>query len=203
MNADYWEQKYQAGDMHWDKGEAPPGLVEFLATHRELERGTVAVPGCGTGHDVLAWSQAGFSVRGFDVAPSAVRLSNRRLEENGADALVSQVDFLRDPAPAKFDYLWEHTLFCAIEPSERDLYAEALRRWLKPGGTYLALNYIVCEPDGPPFPVTRDELWRRFTPHFELIDQWVPRSYPNRCGRELMSWWRRRRVDGDYSRTTR
>ena len=56
-----WESKYQAGDMPWEKGEASPGLVDFLAAHPELPRGTVCVPGCGTGHDVRAWAQAGFA----------------------------------------------------------------------------------------------------------------------------------------------
>ena len=132
--------------------------------------------------------------KGLDVAPSAVRLSNERFRKNGSDAVTLQHDFLRQSAHMEFDYLWEHTLFCAIEPHERELYVNALLRCLKPGGIYLALNYIVCEPDGPPFPVTRAELWRRFLPHFDLIDQWVPRSYPNRCGRELMVWWRRKPI---------
>ena len=26
----------------------------------------------------------------------------------------------------------------------------------------------------------------RFSPHFELVEDWVPRSYPNRTGRERM-----------------
>src|SRR5271168_4912958 len=53
-----WEARYQTGDMPWEKGEASPGLVDFLAGHPDLDRGTVAVPGCGTGHDVRAWAKA-------------------------------------------------------------------------------------------------------------------------------------------------
>jgi hypothetical protein len=57
---------------------------------------------------------------------------------------------------------------------------------------FLSVNYIVCGPDGPPWSVTARELWQRFTLHFALLDQWVPRSYPNRCGKELMLCWRRK-----------
>ena len=28
--------------------------------------------------------------------------------------------------------------------------------------------------------------------NFELLEEWVPRSYPNRTGLELMLWWRRK-----------
>lgn len=193
MNA--WEERYQSGDRHWDKGEPAPGLVDFLQAHPELPRGTVVIPGCGLGHDVRAWAHFGFRAHGFDVAPTAIRLAR---EHPQADLLTrpeacdfTLADFLHDPPPLAFDYLFEHTLFCAIDPAERDRYVTAALRWLKPGGTYVAINYIMCDGE-PPFPVDREELWRRFQPHFHLIDQWIPRSYPNRTGRELMSWWRRK-----------
>ena len=52
---------------------------------------------------------------------------------------------------------------------------EAERRgWLKPGGHYLAVNYMITDDDeGPPFPCTREELWRRFSPDFELLQEFV------------------------------
>ena len=205
-----WEDRYQSGDLHWDKGAPAPGLVEFLREHPELPRGSVAVPGCGTGHDARAMAEFGFDVHGFDIAPSAIQLATTRTQEWAAKPkqsfaasatkpctslnkpLFSLCDFLEDNPPFAFDYVFEHTLFCAINPSERDRYVEALLRWLKPGGTYLAINYMICDPEGPPFPSTREELWRRFRPQFHLIDQWVPRSYHNRTGRELMCWWRRK-----------
>jgi len=31
----------------------------------------------------------------------------------------------------------------------------------------------------------------RFSPAFKLLEEWVPRSYPNRTGLELMLWWQR------------
>ena len=48
--------------------------------------------------------------------------------------------------PQKFDWLFEHTLFCAIDPSHRDHYVAALKRWLKPEGKYVAVFYMI--PDG-------------------------------------------------------
>ena len=105
-------------------------------------------------------------------------------------------DFLRATSPFLFDWVFEHTLFCAIQPGERDEYVRALLRWLKPGGQYLAVNYLIPDRDGPPFGTTRDELRQRFSPHFDPVQEWVPRSYPNRTGLELMLWWRRSGQDG-------
>lgn len=194
MSQDYWEQRYQTGDMPWEKGAPAPGLVDFLAAHPELPWGTVCVPGCGTGHDVREFARARFAVTGFDLAPSAISLARKSTQAAGLEADFQLGDFLRDEPPQKFDWLFEHTLFCAIQPGERDDYVRAVLRWLKPGGAYLAVNYIDCDPDGPPFPTTREEQVERFSPYFDLRVEWVPRSYPNREGKERMFWWSRRKA---------
>src|SRR5262249_29470530 len=108
----YWEERYQTQDMPWEKGAPSPGLVDFLGSNPDLSRGSVCVPGCGTGHDVRAWAQAGFRAFGFDIAPSAIRLCKERTESPlSAEFQVS--DFLRETPSAPFDWLFEHTLFCA------------------------------------------------------------------------------------------
>ena len=92
----------------------------------------------------------------------------------------------------QFDWLFEHTLFCAINPAQREEYQRAVLRWLKPSGQYLAVHYMISDREGPPFGTTQEELMHRFGPDFELLKGWVPRSYPNRTGLELMLWWRRK-----------
>ena len=192
MSRDFWENRYQTGDMPWEKNAPSPGLVDFLAVHPDLPRGIVCVPGCGTGHDVREFAKAGFAAFGFDIAPSARRHAEEKTRAAGLAAHFQLSDFLHDEPPQKFDWLFEHTLFCAIQPQERDDYVRAALRWLKPDGQYLAVNYLISDKDGPPFGTTRDELWRRFSPHFELVEELVPRSYPNRTGLELLLWWRRK-----------
>lgn len=190
MSREYWEHLYQTGDTRWEKGEASPGLVDFLAAHPELPRGTVLVPGCGMGHDVRAWAAAGFKATGLDIAPSAILSSSEKTLAAGLKANFQLGDFVRDKPFARFDYVFEHTLFCAIQPDERAQYVEALRRWLKPDGLYMAIFYLIPDTDGPPFGSTRGEIRQRFEPWFELEDEWVPRSYANRTGLEWMTVWR-------------
>ncbi|MCB1124998.1 MAG: methyltransferase domain-containing protein [Verrucomicrobiae bacterium] len=188
-----WEARYQAGDLRWDKGEAAPGLVDFLATHPDLPRGSVLVPGCGTGHDVRTWASAGFRATGLDIAPSAIPLAEARSSAATGQPRFRRGDFLRDTPFETFDWVFEHTLFCAIDPAHRPMYVDAVTRWLKPDGHFLAIHYLNPEdPDGPPYGVTRAELEAAFAPGLTLLEAWVPRSYPNRVDRELMLWWQRR-----------
>jgi methyl halide transferase len=192
MTQQEWEHRYQTKDMPWEKGLPSPGLVDFLEAHGNSSGETVCVPGGGTGHDALAWAKAGFRAYGYDIASSAIRLSVERARSVGVRADFRLADFLRDEPPFPFDWVWEHTLFCAIQPDERDLYVRAVLRWLKPGGNYLAVNYLIPDKDGPPFGTTRRELLQRFSPFFALKEEWVPRSYPVRTGLERMFWWQRR-----------
>jgi methyl halide transferase len=186
--------RYETGDMPWEKGEPSPGLVDFIAEQPGIPRGRVAVPGCGTGHDVRVWAAAGFETTGFDLAPSAIRIATEKTRAAGLSAKASFRcgDFLRETPEEPFDWLFEHTLFCAIDPARRGEYAEAVSRWLKPGGQFLAVHYMIRDTEGPPFGCSQDELMERFGPQFELIRGWVPRSYANRTGIELMLWWRKR-----------
>jgi SAM-dependent methyltransferase len=192
MSEQFWESRYQSGDMPWEKGAPSPGLVEFLVANPKLPGETVCVPGGGTGHDACEWAKAGFRVYGYDLAPSAVCRSEERAGSAGLRAYFRVADFLRTEPPFLFDWIFEHTLYCAIQPAERELYAQAIRGWLKPGGNYLAVNYLIPDTDGPPFGTTREEIIARFSSFLELQAEWVPRSYPNRTGLERMFWWRKR-----------
>ena len=188
--AEFWESMYQSGETPWNKGAPVPGLVDFLAANRVEPKGRVVIPGCGFAHDVEAWAKAGFAATGYELAPSAVQLARARLGDCAAEIL--QGDFLADQPAELFDWLFEHTLFCAINPAQREAYVAASTRWLKPGGYFLAVHYLIPDVEGPPFGTTRNEVIEAFSPHFDLIEEWVPRSYENRLGLERMFWWRKR-----------
>ncbi len=178
--------------MPWEKGAASPGLIDFLQSDRTIPKGRVLVPGCGCGHDARAWAEHGFVVTGLDLAPSAVRLARERTAASLQSAVEFEAaDFLEHRPEEPFDWLFEHTLYCAIDPSRRDAYRVAAGRWLKPGGHFLAVHYLIPNTDGPPFGTSADEVVERFANAFELLDSWIPRSYPNRTGLERMFWWRK------------
>jgi len=182
-----WEARYRAGDIPWDEGYAAPGLTEFLARHPIL--GQILVPGSGPGHDVRALAEQGDGARvlGLDLSPTAVRLAESFARAGGE---VYEKGDLFDLPPSwsqRFDWVVEHTCFCAIPREARPGYVHAIERVLKPGGRYFAIFYLnPPSPQGPPHGVTSEEIERLFEPGFRLLEQWVPAgAFEGREGREL------------------
>lgn len=187
-----WEERYQQGDTPWNRGLASPGLVDFLKG--DPVRGEVLVPGCGLGFDVRALAATADRVVGLDLALSAVRQA-RSFETVGGEEYM-QGDLFELPAKLRgaFDWVFEHTCFCAIDLARRTDYVAAVASALKPGGKLLGVFYL--DPgveEGPPFGTTRTELDGLFGNAFEMVREWTPeRTYEGREGRELMRVMARR-----------
>jgi len=194
-NAEDWEQHYRENDTPWDKGYPAPGLTAFLA-EREIPKGRILVPGCGLGHDVRALSAAGgedAEVVGLDVSATAMKLANEFPKVGGEKFAVGDFFDLPENLRGAFDWIWEHTCFCAIDLDRRADYARAAAAALKPGGRLLAIFYLdpydeEHQPgEGPPHGCTLEELEELFGPHFEITEHWHPSAaYPGREGKELM-----------------
>jgi hypothetical protein len=193
-----WENRYQTGDMPWEKGQPSPPLLELLERPVDWGLGPILVPGCGFGHDVRALGVLGVPVVGVDVAPTAVERA-REFPRSGAES-YELGDFL-DPewrAGREFSAIWEHTCFCAINPGDRKRYAEAAAGCLAGGGLLAGVFFLTPydpgeEAAGPPFGVSVEELDEWFSPWFDRLAGWVPQAaYPGRAGREWIGLFRRR-----------
>jgi SAM-dependent methyltransferase len=187
MPAD-WESRYQTGDMPWEKGAPSPALVEYLAANPP-PAGAILVPGCGLGHDARAISRPDNEVTGIDIAPSAVRAAQAFPKTGRENYLLADLFDLPPELRDRFDWVWEHTCFCAIDPAMRAQYVRGVAAALKPGGRLLAVFYL--DPgngiDGPPHGVTLAELDTPFSGTFALVREWLPTAaYPGREGREWM-----------------
>lgn len=190
----FWAARYAAGETGWDKGEPSPGLVDFLVENEALAPGTVLVPGCGYGHDARALAAAGFEVTAIDVVPAAIERARALAREQRARVQFETADFFSLSAALRgpYDWLFEHTFFCAIDPERRDAYVRIVADLVRPGGHLLGVFYHIQPETGPPFGTTRAELVARFSPAFTLAHESVPRSYPTRTDKELLMMWRRR-----------
>ena len=190
-----WEECYRAGNIPWDKA-APAPELEY-ALREGMLGGRVLVPGCGRGHDVRAIAAGGAEeVVGLDLAPSAVIEAEKK--GTPLNASFRHGDLFNAPAEFKerFDWVWEHTCFCAIPPDARLNYVSAVRSMLRPGGKLLALFFL--DPDvntaegGPPFGTSKPELDATFSDAFTVEREWLPRAaYSGREGRELVRLLRR------------
>jgi SAM-dependent methyltransferase len=189
-----WEAHYRAGDLPWDKGASSPALIEAL--ERVELRGTVLVPGCGLGHDVRTLSAAGATPLGLDISAAAIEGAGKFIPQGAERYELGDLFALPPRLHGGFDWVWEHTCYCAIDPARRSQYVEACALALRPGGHLLGVFYLdpgqPLPTDGPPFETTLADLGRHFAPHFALVQEWPPgRTYPGREGREWVRWYRR------------
>lgn len=194
-----WENCYRIGEMPWDKGSAAPPLIEMIGRHGSsvFGAGPVLVPGCGLGHDVRAIAGHGIAVVGLDISETAVAQADA-LPKSGLET-YEMGDYLSPDwcEGRSFSSIWEHTCFCAIDPSQRAAYARSAAALIVPGGMFTGVFYLTPngpgeEMDGPPFNSTIAEIEGLFFPNFEKIDAWVPQSaHPGREGKEWIAIFRK------------
>lgn len=196
----FWEQRYRARDTRWDLDAPAPPLVDwFSRPDAPAPPAQVLVPGCGRGHDALWLAARGFDVLAADFAEPALDALRRRRRAAWIDpkrCRAAKLDVLRLPARLRgaFDVVVEHTCYCAIDPARRDEYVANVAAVLRPGGLLVALLFpFRADAPGPPFPVTEDEIARRFSPCFEVGALEAPASSHERHrGAERLAVMRRR-----------
>ena len=177
-----WNAAYENNDTPWDKGAAAPPLREFLAAHSIT--GRVLVPGSGSGYDVRLLAAQGATVVGLDIAPAAVDQASRFTAVN--DERFEVADFLQlaEKFHGYFDYVVEHTCLCALDPEQRMAYVRSVKQALQADGHYLAVFFREVENyegDGPPHPISQEQIEALFSEDFDTLDCFVPRlSYPSR-----------------------
>ena len=192
-----WDKQYAIQQTPWDKGEAAPPLQDWLAANPDRLKGRVMVPGCGLGHDIRAITAAEptADVVGLDISRLAVEAA-RAIPPRGTERYREGDLFdLPEGMLEAFDWIFEHTCFCAIDPRQRDDYVTAVWTSLRPGGKLLGLFYL--DPydeehlpgEGPPHGCTIDELEKRFeqSGRFRFETREVPkRAFEGREEREYL-----------------
>lgn len=155
----FWQQRFETGQLGWDRGGPSPQLAAWLADGT-LVPGRIAVPGCGTGHEVAALACAGFTVCAIDYAPGAIAATRARLAASAAEATVVQADVLAWQPDTPLDAVYEQTCLCALHPDHWGTYAAQLARWLRPGGRLALLAMQALREsarsggiEGPPYHV--------------------------------------------------
>ena len=155
----FWQQRFDAGQPPWDRGGASPRLSTWLAED-VLRPCSIAVPGCGSGHEVAVLAQAGFDVTAIDYAPGAVSATEQRLKQAGVSAQIVQADVLDWQPASPLDAIYEQTCLCALHPDHWVAYGAQLHRWLRPGGQLALLAMQALREgsragriEGPPYHV--------------------------------------------------
>jgi methyl halide transferase len=190
-----WEQRYRTGNTPWEKGAAAPPLLDWIRERGALN-GSILVPGCGNGHDVRALAAAvpAAEVVGLDIAPSAIGQARQYPRAGSEVYRIADLFHLPADLANRFDWVFEHTCFCVLEPPRRADYVRAVAGALCSEGALLAIFFLspwdpgeAPAEGGPPFGTSRQELDALFETDFRLVEEFIPQSaYPGREGREIV-----------------
>lgn len=165
---DFWDERYAAGRTPWDYGGVPPQLRRYVERHPN--GGRVLVPGCGAGHEIATFYEAGYDVTAIDFAPAAVARARDNLGPLLAERVILGDFFAHDfGAGGGFDVIYERTFLCALPPKLQGAYRSRMLALLKPGALLVGLFYLGEESGGPPYQLhTADEAQIFSNPGFML-----------------------------------
>lgn len=192
-NPEYWETRYQEENTPWDLGQAAPPFISMLYSKEPPIPGRAAVLGCGRGYDALIFAAHGFETIGFDFSTSAIEDAQLLADTVGSPAKFIQRDIFELPGEFEnyFDYVIEHTCFCAIDPQKRFDYVDVANSILKPEGEMIAVFFTHNRPGGPPYGLDPTEIKQYMHRGFETISLYpVINSVPKRIDEEYIGRFR-------------
>lgn len=191
-----WSARYRDGDTPWEKGEHHPALPLFLDSHQALfkNRPRIFHPGCGFGRDAAFLAPLATSVTALDISEEA--LNTARNLHSHTNIRWAQADLFNWPEKDSYQLVWEHTCLCAIPPTTRPDYAQIIHQVLEPHGLLCGIFFLNPNRhpnEGPPFPISREELHALFDFGFDLIeDHPNPTTYLGRENRETLMIWQKK-----------
>jgi methyl halide transferase len=165
----FWDKKYLENSANWDLKTPTPLFVSLINKGIHITPSRIFIPGCGKGYDAVFAAEKGFQVTAADFSEQALAFARNLAQEKGVDVNFINVDlFAYDPG-IRFDYIFEYTTYCAINPSKRKEYAAKMGDILNPGGKLIALLFpIDGRTGGPPYNIDPLETYRIFSEFLKL-----------------------------------
>jgi SAM-dependent methyltransferase len=190
-----WQEAWRVGRTPWDAGASAPALVD-LNDSELVPAGRILVPGCGTGYDLATLARSDREVVGIDLSEDARAAFAEAHADLPGTVVYEVTDFFSYDAGGGFDFVWDYTFFCALDPDQRSAWADTMARVIKPSGILATLIFPyedpISEREGPPWPINtalvRGFLGAAFD---EIAVREAGRSHPGREGREHLALWRR------------
>lgn len=190
QSQNFWDETYVNKSDGWELGSPTPVLVKHWPSAQKALGASplnILVPGVGRGHDAIFLAeQKNTQVTAVDFSSEAEKEFKKLYPQSTVNFERADIFTHLAQKPQSYDVIFEHTLFCAIDPKLRLKYLEYLTKALKPGGAWLGIFFIHTFTGGPPFGLTQWEL-REMTQKDFFIKDWVisPHSVKGRLKHEL------------------
>ena len=185
MQADFWHQRWQAGEIGFHKHEYNAHMTRFIDL-LGLEKGDhVLVPLCGKSLDMIWLSEHGFRVTGIEISPIAVsgffaenNITFSTTEHDWGTTYRSEnitillADFFSISSLdlPHIDGVYDRAALIALPGDLRANYVRHLAGMMPDTARSLliTLDYPQHEMDGPPFSVSREDVNRLFGEQFMI-----------------------------------
>ena len=160
------------GKPPWDTGIPVPELVDFMANHNA---GCALDLGCGTGTNMKAFLEAGWTVDGVDIAFLATKNAKEKIRgfhDRGRvfTSEVTDLEFLE----GKYDLIYDIGCFHGLDDQSRIKYVENIERLLNRNGFFLIYGFY--KSDGTSFGIDSMDMDRfrallKITDRLESVDE--------------------------------
>jgi thiopurine S-methyltransferase len=184
VDADFWQQMWNDGDIGFHKSEAHPLLVEHLP-RLGLGRGSrVFIPLCGKTRDIAWLLSQRYRVAGAELSEIAVQQLFEELgvapeiEEldqlkayraEGVDIFVGDIFQLTQELLGPVHGLFDRGALVALPPEVRVAYAKHLMA-ITASAPQLLVTFLYdqSEMSGPPFSITETEVAGHYQSAYQL-----------------------------------
>jgi len=184
LSSEYWNTRYEEKDTGWDLNEVSPPIKNYIDQLTIDVTSKILIPGCGSAHEATYLISKGFTnIHILDFAQDPLNKFKLKHPYFPTSHLHGEDFFIHN---GKYDLIIEQTLFCAIDPNSRTLYAKKCSDLLNEGGRLVGLLFNRSFPAGPPFGGSRDEYFQYFSSYFsEIYMEPCFNSIAPRSGTEL------------------
>jgi SAM-dependent methyltransferase len=183
--SEYWDDRYQQGNIGWDMGEVSPPLQAYFdqLTNKAT---SILIPGCGNAYEASYLLEQGFtSITLVDISPVLIAKLHEKFRDQPYRGLtLIAADFFE--LSGGYDLIIEQTFFCALDPSQRSRYVQKTSDLLRPGGKLAGLLFDRDFAGGPPFGGHKEEYRQLLEKRFVIKTlQRCYNSIAPRAGTEL------------------
>ena len=154
LSKEFWSDRYKTDSTGWDLGSISPPIKAYF-DQIEDKSVRILIPGCGNGHEAEYLFKNGFvNVHVIDLAEEPLKNLKSRIP-SFPDAYLHLGDFFEHEGT--YDFIVEQTMFCAIDPSLRQAYANKSHELLSKDSTLIGVLFSRDFDGGPPYGGTKDE----------------------------------------------
>lgn len=167
----FWSKIYKETNNQpgWDLN-GPTPILKHIIPQLKIPKSRILVVGCGRGHDAFELAQRGNVVTAVDFSEEAIKEAKRLYPESeNLKFLQADVFNLPEKYFGYFDIVFEHTLFCAIDPSKRNALVKVYKSMLADHGHLLGIFFTIDNMNHPPFGGTEWEYRERLKKHFQFF----------------------------------